>query len=81
MRTAYAVIGAHYGDEGNRLVMKTPDIQLPDDAALKSMKDDLLSRGIIDKDGNLLSSEESRRISDMAKWAIVSEAMHRGKLK
>lgn len=61
--------------------MKTPDIQLPDNAALKAMKGDLLARGIIDKDGNLLSSRESRRISDMAKWAIVSEAMCRGKLK
>lgn len=61
--------------------MKTPDTQLPDDAALKAMKDDLLGRGIIDEDGNLTSREESRRISDMAKWAIVSEAMYRGKLK
>lgn len=61
--------------------MKIPDTQLPDDATLKAMKDDLLARGIIDKDGNLLSSRESRRISDIAKWAIVREAMYRGKLK
>ena len=60
--------------------MKIPDIQLPDDSTLKAMKDDLLGRGIIDKDGNLLSSQESRRISDLSKWAIVSEAMYRGKL-
>ena len=61
--------------------MKIPDIQLPDDAALKAMKDDLLCRGIIDEDGNLMSSREARRPSELAKWAIVSEAMYRGKLK